>query len=192
MINPRGGTLYPLAPFNGTNYMNDIPYLESERHFRRYESFVKQIVLNWPQVTVFTPTPPIASTETLSSRIRMAIKSLRDHQWAIDWGYDKFIQCCDEIVVSLTVQQGKVVCGPFDLVRKATPLGTPIACVDTQLVPKIDLINPPEELIHAIVVFHHHRLLTEPSRITTQKNMEVWIRRYDVSVNKEGDTYTIL
>ena len=174
--------------------MNPLPYLQTERHFRRYEAYLREITEKWPQLSVFTPAPPVASTETLSSRIRIAIKSLRNNQWDTTWAGTKFVQICDEIVVSTTAQLGKVVCGPFDLVRKQVPLGQIITPYDSTTVDlvKINLINPDDELLHAVIVLHHHQLLIEPSTITTTQDLRALEQKYDISVQKDEDVYTIL
>ena len=174
--------------------MNEhLPYLKSERHFRRYESFLRTITENWPAVSIFTPQAPILSTETLSSRIRIARESLRNNQWDITWNLAKFIQICDEIVVSTTANEGKVTCGPYDLIRKATPLTLPVETIDAGITTKINLVDPPFNLIEAVLVMHHHQLFIEPSVITT-KGLDVKMlgEMYDVSITKEGDVYTIL
>src|SRR5260221_5319459 len=160
----------------------NLPYLQSERDFRRYEPFVRKVVEPWPLVTAFTPEPPVASVETLSSRIRIAIKSLRDNQWTIDWNMAKFIQICDEIVVSTTTQSGKVTCGPHDLIRKATALDVSVEKQDTVVSTKINLIEPHEELIAAVFVMHHHQIFIEPSTIKTPINLVIAAAKYDVSI----------
>jgi hypothetical protein len=57
---------------------------------------------------------------------------------------------------------------------------------------KINLINPSEELIHAVVILHHHQLLLQPSTIQTMVDVKSLEQEYDISVTKDGDTYTIL
>jgi len=172
-----------------------LPYLESERHFRKYEYYIKTIVDKWPQLCVFTPVAPVASVETLSTRIRIAIKSLRANQWTVtDFNFAKFIQICDEITVSTRANPGKVTCGPEDLVRKAVPLGVKVE--EQELPPspsiRINLINPSDDLITAVMVLHHHQLLIEPSTIKCDADLRTYQELYDVSVTKEGDVYTIL
>jgi hypothetical protein len=108
----------------------------------------------------------------------------------------KFIQICDEVVVSTNAQPGKVVCGPYDLVRKLTPLNKVMWPQDVdhgvEDSVKINLINPSEELIHAVVILHHHQLLLQPSTIQTMVDVKSLEQEYDISVTKDGDTYTIL
>jgi hypothetical protein len=175
-----------------------LPYLQSERHFRKYEKYIQQIVESWPNVIVFTPTPPVASVETLSSRIRITIDSLRNNHWGVDWDFSKFFQICDEIYVSLKTNPGRVTCGPETSVRGLSPIGRKLefelqAVSSThQPVPKINLINPSNELILAVVIMHHHRLLVEPSTIQCGDDLRLWETRYDVSITKDGDIYTIL
>lgn len=175
---------------------NSLPYLQTERHFRLYERYLRELTERWPQLSVFTPQPPVASTETLSTRIRIAIKSLRNNQWPIAWNMVKFIQICDEVVVSTNAQPGKVVCGPYDLVRKLTPPNKVMRAQDVdhdiEDLAKINLVNPSEELIHAVVVLHHHQLLLQPSTIQTTFDIKSLEQKYDISVTKDGDTYTIL
>jgi len=192
--------------------MNDLPYLQSERHFRRYETFLWHIVNEWPRMVDFQPTPPIASVETLASRIRICIRALRaniqsnEAQWKTAIPAAKFLQICDEIVVSVTAKPGYVVCGPYDAVRRRTPLGVRVPENDNelshpvnadpdlcQIIPKVHLENPSNELIHAVIILHHHKLLTEPSVIISHGNVEEMCKPYDVACEKENETtFTIL
>jgi hypothetical protein len=172
------------------NKMTELPYLQSERHFHLYEDYIAKIVTNWPQLTVF-PKERL-SVETLSTRIRICMKSLVDNQWATKIPFDKFIQIEDDIVVSTTANPGCVTCGPYDLVRKKVPLGSQVEPSVTQLMPKVNLIDPPEDLIKAVVVLHHHRLLMEPSVIKTTKPILYLQELYDVVIQDADGTYTIL
>ena len=178
----------------------NLPYLESERHFRRYERYLEVIVNMWPMVAVFTPEPPVASVETLSSRIRIARDSLRNNQWQVRLNMAKFMQICDEITVSTNAQPGKVVCGPADLLRKMVPLGTKVTSVNETGVPAthehnfpatIKLVNPSQELIHAVIILHHHQLLIEPTTIQCIDDVVKLAENYDVSVLKDNDIYII-
>lgn len=172
-----------------------IPYLQSERHFRLYEQYIDEIVKAWPKVVVFTPQPPIASVETLSSRLRMCMKSLRANLWPTTLDIAKFLQIVDEVVVSTTLEPGKVACGPYDLLRKRVAPNLPVEVQTnelTQVVPRVKLTNPPHDLIDAVVVLHHYRLLSEPSEIVTDKDMECYTKLFDVSVQKDGDRYIVI
>lgn len=174
-----------------------LPYLQSERHFKLYENYIFRIVNNWPNITTFKPEPPHSSVETLSTRIRMCMKSLRNNQWDTMIPFGKFIQIVDEIVVSTAANPGCVTCGPMDSLRKKVPLGTPVETEITQVVPLVNLTNPEQDLLKAVLVLHHHRLLSEPSkvRITTptgQSYLTTMAQIYDVSVEQEGEEFTIL
>jgi hypothetical protein len=173
--------------------MNDnLPYLDSERHFRLYEDHIKCIVQAWPQIVTFDLKPPVLSPDTLASRLRICIKSLRNHQWTVSWDFAKFIQICDEIVISVSARPGKVVCGPYDIIRKIVPLTSPVESVTTGVITPINIANPNEDVIHAILLLHHHQLLIEPSTITSSIDLQVFNDRYDVSITKDGNVYTIL
>ena len=182
-------------------------YLKSERHFRLYEPYLRQIVEAWPAVVTFEPKAPVASTATLETRIRICKNALKEHLshdlgndasslWLLgDFPVQKFLNVVDEIVVSSNAVPGKVVCGPEDLVRKRTASG--FAAVDIahdQVVPQIDLDKPELDLVMAVIVLHHYRLLTEPSRLRTGFDIQAIINdhHYDVAIEKEGDKYTIL
>lgn len=178
--------------------MNE-PYLQSERHFRRYEPYIEEIVRQWPLPCIFTPKPPVCSIETLASRLRICIKALDsniasgDRMWDVGFPVNKFVQISDEITVSTTAMPGKVVVGPMKSIRKLTPLGVQVEPEITQVIPKVHLVEPSDELIKAVIVLHHHRLLTEPSVIqVTARNMNWEAEGYDVAIEKNGDTYTII
>src|ERR1017187_5739002 len=131
---------------------DSVPYLESESHFRRYEKYIIDIVRAWPNTVTFTPLAPVASIETLSSRIRICIKALRNNQFPVSWDFAKFIQICDEIIVSTKATPGKVVCGPYDKLRKIVPLDTKIE-VDpiSSASPTINITDPSVDLITSII-----------------------------------------
>lgn len=169
------------------------PYLKSERHFRLYEHYVKTIVDSWPQQSIFTPSAPVASTETLASRIRICIGALldniqdNDELWQVSFSVTKFIQIADQIVVSNTAIPGRVVCGPRDVLRRRTPLGVQVEPTITQVIPRVNLVAcDNKELIHAIVVLHHHRLLSEPSTIETPFSLEDYAETHDVALELES------
>jgi len=175
------------------------PYLSSERHFRRYEQYIKTIVDSWPRSVTFTPQPPVCSVETLASRIRICIKAFRDNmqsslvEWKVSFSSAIFLQICDEIVVSTTAQPGKVVCGPAALVRKTVPLGVAVEPIVTQTIPKVNLVDPPTDLIRAILVLHHHKFLSEPSTIHTKQPIEPLADGLDVAIDLiEPNVYTVL
>lgn len=178
--------------------MSQLPYLQSERHFRRYEPYIAEIVRAWPQLAILEPKPPISSVETLASRVRICIKALRDNFKSDESSWDfsnpsKFIQICDEIVTSTTAIPGRVVCGPEDLVRKQVPLGVQVQPEITQVIPKVQLMNCTDlELIKAVIVLHHHKLLCEPSIVQTTLAVDRLAESYDVAVEKNGDMFTIL
>ena len=179
-------------------------YLKSERHFRLYEAYLRQIVDVWPAVSTFEPKPPVASTATLETRIRICKNALKEHlshdlgngAWALgDFPVQKFLEIVDEIVVSSNAVPGKVVCGPDDLVRKRTANGFSAVDIEhVQSVPTIDLDKPNLDLVVAVIVLHHYRLLTEPSVLSTGFDIAAIIteHHYDVAVEKDGDKYTIL
>jgi len=148
------------------------PYLYSERHFRLYEDYLNVIVDSWPKPVHFTPKPPVNSTETLSSRIRLVKDALRKNiqgnepLWKTKINVAKFMQIVDEIVVATSAQEGKVSCGPADMIRR-DPSHSPSFVQQAQaqevVEQKIDVLDPDEKLVEAICRLHHHRLLLEPS-----------------------------
>ena len=177
--------------------MTTIPYHLSERHFRRYEPYLRDIVAAWPTVVTFVPKPPVASEQTLSSRIRMAIKSLAIYKWQPTIvNMQIFEKCHDKIYVSTTVRPGYVVCGPMSaVVPKRGVQPVEIDVTDSQIqqvIPRVRLTNPPLDLITALFVLHHHQLLSEPSVIETAEDIGHLIGNHDVSVQRDGNKYTIL
>src|ERR1043165_6039666 len=174
-------------------------YLLSERHFHRNLAYVAQVTKAYPQTVTFDVKPPITQADVLARNIRYAGKSLQLSQWRVgsnQLDYPKFVQVWDDVVISPTVHPGKVVCGPESVVRamaRNLP-GTvnPIEGAPEQLVPKVELEHPSMELIIAVLIFHHHRFLTEQSRITSELNIQSIAEPYDVAIQRDGDTYTIL
>lgn len=176
-------------------------YLTSERHFRLYESYLRRIVDAWPTVVTFEPVKPVASVATLETRIRICKNALKVElsgpkpTWDLgDFPVAKFLQIVDEIVVSSNVEPSKVACGPEDMLQKRAPINFSPAEVQDQVIPRIELVNPSLDLVVAVVVLHHYRLLSEPSTIKTgfDINSIITEKQYDVAIEKEGDVYTIL
>lgn len=143
--------------------MTDPSYLKSAAHFHHYESYVARVVQNWPLLSVFKPEGQ--STESLAFHIRQAVEALRNQHHDSMVPFAKFIQLCDELVITTGVA-GVVVCGPESLVRKQVPTGDLEPCI-TQVVPKINLFYPEHDLVKAVILMHSVRQLSEPSRITT-------------------------
>ena len=185
------------------------PYIKSERHFKLYEPYIIDVVTAWPSLVIFTPKPPHASIETLSTRIRICIRALRDaiqrnSGWTHNINEAKFLQCCDEITVSTSVVPGKVVCGPYDLVCKKTPQGQPVAETVSgsvqdrvEFMPAINVVDPSVELVNALLVMHHHRLLLNPSTVqftTSSELQRVDVGMYDVAIDHDvtTNTFTII
>lgn len=164
----------------------------SERHFRRYEPTIKKIVDNWPVNTIIDPKP--LSTETFSCRLRDAIRSHRENQWVSDINMPKFIQVCDEIVVSTSVLPGRVAAGLYESLKVMRPMSTiDTATIDEQSIPTINLVDPPEDLIKSVICLHHHNLLIEPSTIKSPLDVESFVASYDVSIEQDTPgVYTIL
>ena len=179
----------------------NIPYLQSERHFRLYEAYLAEIVKKWPLAVTFTPKAPVASPETLSSRIRIVNQALRaniqsnEELWKTEIPTAKFLLVTDEITVSTTVSPGTVVCGPRDLVRKvggAALLGKSIEPEGDQIIPKIILVEPKLDLLLAVLTLHHYRILFEPSTIMTTKfhdEIKRFQEGHDIGVERKGNDY---
>ncbi len=167
-----------------------LPYLESERHFRLYESYLFRIVQAWPGVIVFEPKPPHASVETLSTRIRMASKSLRDHQWPSGIPMAKFLLMCDEFVVSTKTVPGRVACGPREALLKRNREVVPSVLdekAELQQIPVINLVDPDDKTILWVFQGHDFRFLISPSHIQTTKDLHALAAGFDVAVQKEDE-----
>lgn len=176
------------------------PYLKSEAHYQRYAGYIDQIVSGWPGPVALKPKPPVASVETLASRLRICISALRDaitdgEHWKLNFTEPHFSMICDSIVTSTTFTPGMVVCGSSSVLKEKTKI-TRIDPVIEQIVPKVNLHHPDGELIKAIMVLHHHRLLTEPSTIEANADganfIDHFSRYYDIAVERDGDKFTIL
>lgn len=176
------------------------PYLQSERHFRLYEHYLSEIVRQWPKVAVFELKPPIASTETLSSRIRIVNKALRanvqsnEALWTTNIPTAKFLQITDEITVSTTLIPGCVVCGPPDMRTEGALFSLHETPVE-QTIPKISLVEPELELLLAVLALHHYRILLEPSAITTTQfhtEIEAFRVTHDIGVERVENDYVIV
>ncbi len=176
---------------------DELPYLESERHFRLYENYLFKIVQSWPQITVFEPKPPHASAETLSTRIRMCKDSLRSHQWSSSIPMAKFLLMCDELTVSVKTVPGKVACGPREaLMRKnRAPDAYPSLAdefEEVQKIPVIILVDPDDKKILWVLQGHDYRFLISPSHIQTTKDLHALAAGFDVAVQKEGDKWVVI
>jgi len=83
-------------------------------------------------------------------------------------------------------------CGPYETLRKKTPLGTQVETIVNQIASLVNLTNPTEEVIRAVLVLHHAQVFTAPSVITTDLDLTFLISKYDVAVTRSVNTYTIL
>jgi hypothetical protein len=169
----------------------NLPHRFREASFRRYEHAIDTVVTLWPKVIVINPAP--LALETYAARFRDSCRSLLDNQWETCIDMSRFFIIADDIVVSLTANPGSVTIGPEDRLAKLVPAGTPIEDdAAQQFIPKINLVDPPEDLIRAILVLHHHRILTEPSAIRTTFDVITASIDYDIAVENNENTYTIL
>lgn len=164
--------------------LSPVPYLQSAAHFHLYEDHLLRIVMNWPQLSIWKPLDHGVTPEALAFHLRQAISALSEHHYDSKVPFAKFIQICDDIVVSTTAVPGGVVCGPADIVRKRNPLGTPVEIDVAQLVPKLHLVDPDNDLTKAVIVMHHHRLLSEPTVIETAcpQYLLAMVQLYDVTL----------
>jgi hypothetical protein len=177
-------------------------YYGSRRHFELYEPYLVAIVNNWPTLSTFSPTGKVKSVETLVSRIRMAKTALRNNQWTdTKVNLPKFIQICDEIVVTARAIPGKVVAGPEDLVRKKTPTTVKSETVESQdreeaneAKDGLRLTEPTEAVIRALLVLHHAQVIVMPSTIVTDIEVDVIAGAdgLDVAVMREGNVWTVM
>lgn len=167
-------------------------YLLSEKHFRHYEDHLNRIVKSFPLPVVFDVELPIKQADVLARNIRYAARSLTSNQWTTKIDFAKFMTVWDSVEVSTLVNEGKVTCGPETTASRVMSASSLPKC--PQIVPVISLHEPSDELITAVVVFHHHRYLTEASQITTSNAMLMskLALAYDVAMQREGNTYTIL
>jgi hypothetical protein len=181
--------------------MAPMSYLLSERHFRNNEDYLRIIVDTFPLLSVFVPPPTITQPDILARNIRYAARSLLTNQWPTSSiNFAKFLQIWDDVSVSTTVHKGKVTCGPQEKLRELMAKNeNPKQEVDvdegpTQIVPKIRLIDPPLDLLQAVLTLHHYRYLTEPSEIQTTLNLEAFLAnsKLDLAIDKSGDVYTVL
>lgn len=165
----------------------------SEKAFRRYEDVIRKVLVNWPNITVIDPSP--YSVETFSCRFRDAVKAHAQSHFSSELvNYPQFIQLCDEFVVSLTYAEGKVAIGPYDQFVSSGKVDFAVdeVTAKTQAIPLINLVHPPIELIPAVIMLHHYRIFTEPSIITTTLDITHYMATHDVSIEKNGDVYTIV
>ncbi|MDE2105431.1 MAG: hypothetical protein KGL39_49850 [Patescibacteria group bacterium] len=175
------------------------PYLHSEQHFRRYEPYIVEIIKRWPVVVSFTPKPPHASVETLSTRIRICCEALRVNihssqpLWIDAQLAQKFLEIDDDITVSLSAEPGKVVVGPRSSVIKMTPIKADIEpAIPAINTAPIQLTNPPADVINAIMVLHHHQVLVEPTTISTPLDVQHLAESFDIATTQNGNVWTIL
>lgn len=179
-----------------------IPYLQSEKHFRRYESYIAEVVNRWPGPVHFEPKPPVSSVETLSSRIRICIAALerslaRGERWTVEgFSLDRFAEINAFIVTSTSIKPGWVTCGHGANIKENLEVRTVDPVVE-QVIPKVNLKDPPTELITAILTLHHYRLLCEPSVIELVEDKDVKFienfgKTFDIAVERDGNKFTIL
>lgn len=155
---------------------------------RRYESTLRSILNDFPKVVVFKPT--LAPT-TFACRLRDAIKSQRANQWPLGIDMARFIQCCDEIVVSERTD-GTVIVGNAETIRNYTKL-TPDAGAGFVSTSNIVIEDPGNGSLDTIVAsaccLLHYRLIG-PCEVRIKNPVEAQ-RIRDMLNNLETSLYDI-
>jgi len=90
----------------------------TERSFRKYESIIKTILTAWPQVSVLDPEQIGLSKETLSARLRDALRSLAEYGWPTDWDSSSIRDAYPQLIVAQHAD--KVLVGSRTGVRELT------------------------------------------------------------------------
>lgn len=197
-------------------------YLGSLRFFKNWEPFVHQIVEQWPSLTLFEPKNVTIATMTTRLRIainslkknptwvtevNMAKFMSIAEEIAISPTYKEgFITCGPreklrdaiherlshdrKLEVAKMVQQDEP--SVHDVVVQSPNVMTIPSMSGQATTNGIRLVNPTDELIRAVILFHHHQLLLEPSVIISESPVAIMAQGYDVGVSREGDEYTLL
>jgi hypothetical protein len=168
-------------------------YHTSEKHFRRYEEHLCQIVDNWPRPTIFQPQSPVRSVNTLASHLRLARQAINDNLdsngWVTSFNIKKWWDITSLLIISTKVDLGSVWCGPRSAIDAlaVSPMPT---IVPSQIVGTVN--DPPQAVLDAILLLHEKNVLIDPTVVQTSLDVESLAAFYDVAVTKDGNRYTIL
>lgn len=172
------------------------PYHKSERMFRRYEAKISTVLKNWPRVTLFDPSPH--AIETFSCRLRDSIASWRDNHWPATFMDSEDVRkVLAEVVVSTTFHPGKIACGPRDELRRGLrEVSNAGFLAEAPRVQGLRVETDKLDVVEAICILHHYRILTEPTIIKTPNSPLLTVadvaQKYDVFVDGGDGIWTIV
>lgn len=157
------------------------PWRFTARSGLRYAKIIHKIVDTFP--AILTIDPEGLSVETYSCRLRDAMRGLAAEQWHLpSLDFEKFLEVHSK--VSVGIRNDKVVVGPRSELRAAKAL--PTVGVTAGSAKELTVSTTSAEIIKALAVLHHHRILSAPSRITGIVPAEL-IDGLDVELITEGD-----
>lgn len=139
--------------------MPTLPYRQSERSFRRFESLIiKSLSSNG--VVWHDPYPK--SVDTVSMYLREAIKSYLANNWPSEIDRNLFIKKYEGGQLQVTIKQGYVGLGP-----RAVAVASPATLDTVTGIEHCIEVNPAlastPEVVHAFAILKHYGLL--PTRV---------------------------
>lgn len=164
-----------------------LPHRFSERSFRRYESVIAAIVIDFPRVTVVRPSDFKLSAETVRGRLRDAITSLKCHNWPTTINITQFLMIYEQIVVSLR-PDGMVAVGNKDTVKDT--IVEPIVAIDPTSV--LDCTQV-ELSISTMCWLAHSRALSKRLKFAlTSESATSLMEQYDIVLTQQPDGLFLL
>lgn len=162
--------------------MTILPHRFRETSFRRYEPYIRQIVVAFPQPIIFDPSP--LSPVTFSCRLRDAMTSLSRYDWQTDVNKPKFQQIHPHL--SICEYDGKIIARS----RKSADIKTLQPPTDGTLT----LDTPTDELLQETAVKLHNRSLQGPVRVKglPLSKVQALATKFDIEVAVDGDNILIL
>jgi hypothetical protein len=160
-------------------------YRFSYRSCIRFTAHIRTIVEKFPALSTFDPQG--LSVETFSCRLRDAMTALSRGQWGIkDFDTEKFLAIYP--LVKVGIRDKFVIAGHKDSLKHA-PL-----ILDKELsvgaLSNVEVKQPTNEILTALCILHHNRILTQPTKIFGDVSSEI-VAKYDVVLQDEG-TYKLL
>lgn len=184
-----------------------LPHRFREAQFRRYEPIIKLIVDHYPTVQQFKPN---LSPETFSCRLRDAMRSFLDLKWPSDKiNHHRFRELYPHIVVAQRiVGDDTLILAGGRVEIKKPPLSPPFVVEQLQH-SRADLENSPNgqqgltiassdaspDVIRALALLHHSRILTEPTIIKTildPEEINGLKGMFDIAIEVEKDGVRML
>lgn len=154
------------------------PYHLSERHFRKYEAWIREALERFPQTTHVVI--PNHTQGTLAYNLRSALRSFRENHWSVSWVFDE--TCLAKLKVSCT--ENGVFLASKDCITPSFTVHRPQVLVQA----------PSTEALNALCLLIHLSIIKGPFVLKDFDTtlIEQLYAKYDVAIVPTSDDQYIL